>query len=137
MCVSKLFIPVLFLIATNAMGQTINSYGGSGSVPTPGGQDLLQTSLDRQLPSTVTQDQGNHLRPVKRGTKLVGVFSKAGGMGQAEFLVDGQSEYFAVGDIMRGGWEIVSISSTTVSLKRCATAKTSRCTSKKYIYQGG
>lgn len=137
MYVSKLFIPCLFLIATSAMSQTINNYAGSGSMQAPGGQDLLQTPLDRQLPTGTAHDQGSSPRSVKRGTKLVGLFSKSGGMGQAEFLVDGQSEYYAVGDIMRGGWEIVSISSTTVCLKKCATAKASRCTSKKYIYQGG
>lgn len=133
MSVSKFVLLSFTVLATNAAAQTIDSYADSSkAVSQPVPQEILQTPLGQALPAV---DAGKP--SAKRGTHLVGVFSKSGGGGQVEFSVDGRSEVYGVGDIMRGGWEIVSISSTTVSLKKCGSAKSSRCATKKYAYQGG
>lgn len=128
MSINKFLLVSLVFVAFSATAQTVDSYGNSSS--------SLQTPLGQPLPMVQQEpDRKNAATSSKRGTHLTGIFVAAGG-GHAEFIVDGQVEYYGVGDIMRGGWEIASITSTTVNLKKCGSAKSRHCTTKKYAYQG-
>lgn len=67
--------------------------------------------------------------------ELTGIYASTS-FAQAEIQVNGRGEYYGKGDIIPGGWEVISINKKQVELKKCNLSG-KECETKKFIFNGG